>query len=70
MKDRAPTAAPQTAAPMLARPSRGLLQRKCACGGAPGPTGECAECRRKRRPGDASAPATGSTMPPTGGQHP
>ena len=25
-----------------------LLQRKCACGGTPGPTGECAECRRKR----------------------
>jgi hypothetical protein len=26
----------------------GLLQRKCACGGTPGPTGECAECRKKR----------------------
>lgn len=26
----------------------GLLQRKCACGGTPGPTGECAECRTKR----------------------
>ena len=25
-----------------------LLQRKCACGGTPGPSGECAECRRKR----------------------
>lgn len=25
-----------------------LLQRKCACGGTPGPTGECAECRKKR----------------------
>lgn len=24
------------------------LQRKCACGGTPGPTGECEECRRKR----------------------
>jgi Domain of unknown function (DUF4157) len=31
------------------RPSQGgLLQRKCACGGTPGLTGECAECRRKR----------------------
>lgn len=31
------------------RPSRGgLLQRKCACGGTPGPTGECAECRAER----------------------
>lgn len=28
--------------------SRPLLQRKCACGGTPGPTGECNECRRKR----------------------
>lgn len=27
---------------------RGVLQRACACGGTPGPTGECAECRRKR----------------------
>lgn len=24
------------------------LQRKCACGGTPGPTGECAQCRKKR----------------------
>lgn len=28
-------------------PSR-LLQRKCACGGAPGAAGECSECRKKR----------------------
>jgi Domain of unknown function (DUF4157) len=40
-------------AAMTPRPSftplrRGLLQRKCACGGTPGPTGECAECRKKR----------------------
>jgi hypothetical protein len=27
----------------------GLLQRKCACGGSPGPTGECEECRKKRQ---------------------
>src|SRR4029077_1946880 len=26
----------------------GLLQRKCACGGTPGPSGECEECRAKR----------------------
>ena len=25
-----------------------VLQRKCACGGTPGPTGECEECRKKR----------------------
>jgi hypothetical protein len=30
-------------------PARGsLLQRKCACGGTPGPSGECAECRTRR----------------------
>jgi hypothetical protein len=28
--------------------ARGLLQRKCACGGASGPSGECEECRKKR----------------------
>lgn len=27
---------------------RTLLQRKCACGGTPGPTGECEQCRKKR----------------------
>ena len=26
-----------------------LLQRKCACGGTPGPSGECAECAKKRQ---------------------
>ena len=26
----------------------GLLQRKCACGGTPGPSGECEECRKKK----------------------
>src|SRR5258708_10196100 len=25
-----------------------LIQRKCPCGGKPGPTGECAECRNQR----------------------
>ena len=37
----------------------GLLQRKCACGGTPGPDGECAACRRKRL-----ALQRGSTVPP------
>ena len=32
-----------------ARPvRRDLLQRKCACGGSGGPSGECAECKKKR----------------------
>lgn len=26
-----------------------MLQRKCACGGTPGPSGECEGCRRKRQ---------------------
>jgi hypothetical protein len=45
-------------------PSRpGLLQRKCACGGTPGPDGECAECRRNRlglqpKATNQAAPAT------------
>ena len=34
----------------------GLLQRKCACGGTPGPTGECEECSRKRLSGQRRAP--------------
>src|SRR5947209_969436 len=29
----------------------GLLQRKCACGGTPGLTGECEACRKKRETG-------------------
>jgi hypothetical protein len=29
----------------------GLLQRKCACGGTPGQSGECEECRKKRETG-------------------
>src|SRR5437899_6638511 len=28
--------------------AEGLLQRKCACGGTPGPTGECEACKKKR----------------------
>lgn len=38
---------PIAAAPVATGTSRGLVQR-CSCGGAPGPSGECAECRRKR----------------------
>jgi peptidoglycan hydrolase-like protein with peptidoglycan-binding domain len=32
-------------------PSNHSLQRKCSCGGTPGPSGECEECRRKKRLG-------------------
>lgn len=46
-------ATPQTQIQAERRPSftparTGVLQRKCACGGTPGPSGECAECRKKR----------------------
>jgi hypothetical protein len=51
------------------RPSQGgLLQRKCACGGTPGPTGECAACRAKRlgvqRKGGANTQASHEVAPP------
>lgn len=34
----------------------GLLQRKCACGKAAGPAGECEECKKKRKSGAMSQP--------------
>ena len=34
----------------------GVLRRKCACGGTPGPTGECAACGRKKRLGVGGTP--------------
>jgi hypothetical protein len=33
------------------------LQRRCACGGTPGPDGECAACKAKRLAREAAAPA-------------
>lgn len=41
--ERTPAAKMSATARMPAR-----LQRKCACGGTPGPTGECEQCKRKR----------------------
>jgi hypothetical protein len=41
-----------------------LLQRKCACGGTPGPSGECAECRRKRLQLRATSQTELKTVPP------
>jgi Domain of unknown function (DUF4157) len=44
-----------------------LLQRKCACGGSPGPDGECEECKEKRlqrKKGDSGAGTEhGSSVP-------
>jgi outer membrane protein OmpA-like peptidoglycan-associated protein len=41
-----------------------LLQRKCACGGSPGPDGECAECREKRLQRRSTGQTEPSTVPP------
>ena len=43
-----------------------LLQRKCACGGTPGLTGECEECRKERLTvrRRATHPAGPSEVPP------
>jgi hypothetical protein len=42
-----------------------ILQRKCTCGGAPGPTGEFAACREKKRQRRlGNEPATSSNVPP------
>ena len=43
------------ALPIFTPVRRGLLQCKCACGGTPGPTGECEGCRKKRQTVQRSA---------------
>lgn len=48
---RLQTQARNVLTPASAPGRAGLLQRKCACGGTPGPTGECEECRKKRQAG-------------------
>ena len=41
-----------------------VLQRKCACGGMPGPTGECEGCRKKREAGTLQRQADGPAHNP------
>ena len=58
---------PRKAGSLLYRASAltGLLQRKCACGGTPGPSGECEECRKKklqRKVRDSEAATQPSTL--------
>ncbi len=63
---------PAAQAMSLASGRRGLLQRKCACGKAAGPDGECAECKKKResgamlqrKSGQATAPSQASMEAP------
>lgn len=64
------TAARTTATPAPAGPHRppaatAVLRRKCACGGTPGPTGECEACRKKRLAlqRKRSAPGGGARTP-------
>ncbi|HEY0602270.1 MAG TPA: DUF4157 domain-containing protein [Herpetosiphonaceae bacterium] len=55
----------QSKAPPSFTPARiGRLQRKCACGGSPGPDGECAACRKQRLERQASSQTTPATAPP------
>ena len=53
--------------PSLTPVPRGFLQRKCACGGSPGLTGECAECATEkgalqRSASNQSAPGAGFSL--------
>src|SRR5258708_27207449 len=42
----------------------GLLQRKCVCGGPPGPTGECEACRKTRASGIVQRKTQPCEVPP------
>jgi len=65
MVDRVPDRSSWIAAPLPAPPlARGVLQRKCACGGSPGVDGECAECRKKRLQRRAAVPSELGIVPP------
>jgi hypothetical protein len=48
IKETPPAANEMSLSPLHNR-GAGLLQRKCACGGTPGPTGECEACKKKKR---------------------
>lgn len=50
-----------TLPPMISPACSPLLQRACACGGTPGPSGECEECRQKRQ-GTLQRAAIGSSL--------
>ncbi len=49
MSLRTQTQAKAASQPSFAPVQGGLLQRKCACGGAAGMSGECEECSKKKR---------------------
>jgi outer membrane protein OmpA-like peptidoglycan-associated protein len=41
-----------------------MLQRKCACGGTPGPSGECAACKKKREASQGMVQRSASSTGP------
>jgi hypothetical protein len=55
--------APLRPAPAAARPPAPVL-RRCGCGGAPGASGECEACRKKRLGLQRSAPAAAPDVAP------
>jgi hypothetical protein len=59
---------PTTVTTLLTPVRSGLLQRKCACGGTPGPAGECQECRKKtlqrKTRSSELVPRNDSSVPP------
>jgi hypothetical protein len=67
MRDRTPIQEGKAGTQTTATVQTGLLQRKCACGSAPGVDGQCDECREKqlglqRRASSPAAPPP--TVPP------
>lgn len=42
----------------------GVLQRKCACGGSPGPAGDCSQCRKKRLQRQSARAGQLDSVPP------
>lgn len=64
MIERTPLRPPPTPSSSFTPARAGSLQRRCACGGTPGPDGECAGCRRKRLHRRAASQAAPATVPP------
>jgi hypothetical protein len=65
-----PIRARKPPAPPVARASSRLVQRTCACGGTPGPDGECAACKAKRLAGPSQASTAGPGFASPGLQNP
>jgi Domain of unknown function (DUF4157) len=59
-KDPAPAANSAAWSPLPTNHGARVLQRQCACGGTPGPTGECEACRKKNLQRKADAFARGT----------